>query len=484
MGKFAFHSGIAVCIIACAVILTPIRILSLGYFPLDDAKRHAAKVISGKSWQDILVLRDDIKMDSHPGWNLFLQSIHKLSRWNAKELVVFSVVFLFVFVVMLPLLLVRKPESWVFAVVAAVVIYSSMATRLLSGRPFLIGVFFVVYSCFRWREISEKKMKYTIPVALIVLSAAGTWIQSTWYLMLLPVLSFACARQWRGAFRLAATTLGGVAIGACLTGKPLLYLTSTNSHAYRAFSLIPHDALVFEFLPLMEWWQPLVAAIVVLIARQALRKEKKTLLRNPVLFLAGIGYGLAFFSARFWSDWGLPAFTVWMAMELEALKMPEFMNGWRPRMVWSLLVAILFYQCFVNHPARNWKKCRIVWNISPIMANAPEWLPEKGGILYNYDMQFFYDTFFLFPHAPWRYMLGFEPTMMPDNDLQTYAAIMSPDCSYESFGPWVRKMTVADRLFLTHHSPSYQPEIPGLQWRCFGPGLWIGRLPPNGASVE
>jgi hypothetical protein len=113
-----------------------------------------------------------------------------------------------------------------------------------------------------------------------------------------------------------------------------------------------------------------------------------------------------------------------------------------------------------------------------MVAAAPDWLPEKEGILYNYDMQLFYDTFFLFPKAPWRYMLGFEPALMPDADIKTYAGIMSETCSWESFTPWVQKMTLADRLFLTGQSPYDEPQITALEWRCFGPGLWIGRLPP------
>jgi hypothetical protein len=299
--------------------------------PLDDAKRHAAKVISGKSWQEILVLRDDIKIDSHPGWNFILTSLHSITSWNAKTLVLFSVVLFYVFIMMVPLLLVRKPESWAIAVLVALVIYSSMATRLLTGRPFLIVMFFVVFICFHWRQLSGKKIKYTLPVALIGLSAASTWIHSSWYLLLLPVLSFVCAQQWRGAFRLAAFTAGGVVIGACLTGKPVLYIASTISHAFHVFSLIPRDDLVFELLPLIEWWQPLLAAGVVLLIRHASGEGKKELLYTPVIFLACIGYVLGFFSARFWADWGLPAFTVWMAMEIDALRMPEFMKGPRAR---------------------------------------------------------------------------------------------------------------------------------------------------------
>jgi len=52
------------------------------------------------------------------------------------------------------------------------------------------------------------------------------------------------------------------------------------------------------------------------------------------------------------------------------------------------------------------------------------WLPEKGGILYSSDMTIFYQTFFKNPNADWRYILGFEPALMPDEDFRCFNKIM------------------------------------------------------------
>ena len=52
------------------------------------------------------------------------------------------------------------------------------------------------------------------------------------------------------------------------------------------------------------------------------------------------------------------------------------------------------------------------------------WLPDKGGIFYSADMFLFYQTFFKNPKADWRYMIGFEPTLMPADDLKNYNLIM------------------------------------------------------------
>src|SRR5215475_8841564 len=77
------------------VILTllwiPGKIVSYGYIPHDDALRHAAKAVSGKPWPQIMVMRDDFRIDPHPGWHAVLGAIHKVFGSNAEQLVVISV---------------------------------------------------------------------------------------------------------------------------------------------------------------------------------------------------------------------------------------------------------------------------------------------------------------------------------------------------------------------------------------------------------
>ena len=46
-------------VLALAVFLViPFRVLGTGFLPPDDALRHAAKAVSGRSWSEVLVLRD------------------------------------------------------------------------------------------------------------------------------------------------------------------------------------------------------------------------------------------------------------------------------------------------------------------------------------------------------------------------------------------------------------------------------------------
>ena len=55
----------------------PAKIISYGFLPMDDALRHAAKTVSGKSWQQILVMRDDFPIDPSPGWQKILEWVHE-----------------------------------------------------------------------------------------------------------------------------------------------------------------------------------------------------------------------------------------------------------------------------------------------------------------------------------------------------------------------------------------------------------------------
>ncbi len=104
------------------------------------------------------------------------------------------------------------------------------------------------------------------------------------------------------------------------------------------------------------------------------------------------------------------------------------------------------------------------------------WLPEPGGIVYSDSMHIFYTTFFQNPHAPWRYILGFEPAIMPQEDLSVYRKIQMSFRAFKFFGPWVEKMRSVDRLILTY-TEDKTPEIPELEWQCVARNTWIGRLP-------
>jgi hypothetical protein len=198
-------------------------------------------------------------------------------------------------------------------------------------------------------------------------------------------------------------------------------------------------------------------------------------IKNPVFILVCAGWVLAFFSRRFWLDWGMPALCVWMARELDELIKHKIDAMSRKRLFLSLAVAASFYLSFTTDVNGRWTHNLTAEYLSPEDAGQKPWLPEAGGIVYAEDMRVFYQTFFRNPRAPWRYILGFEPTWMPPEDLGIFRKIQWNYGADESFEPWVRKMTPRDRLII-RRTRSGRPDIPSLEWHYAATGTWIGRL--------
>jgi hypothetical protein len=99
-------------------------------------------------------------------------------------------------------------------------------------------------------------------------------------------------------------------------------------------------------------------------------------------------------------------------------------------------------------------------------------------------MSFFYDTFYHNPQGNWRYILGFEPALMPEEDLQVLRKMQWNHWDWPTYQPWIDKMRPQDRLEIPSSAP---PPIPALEWRAGAAGIWIGRKPavsPKGAGQD
>ncbi|MDQ1238201.1 MAG: Gram-positive signal peptide protein family, partial [Thermodesulfobacteriota bacterium] len=84
------------------LLIGSLRIIGRGFEPYDDALRHVAKVVSGKAWTDILVIRPEITMDSHPGWHAILDAFQKLTLAEPDDILVFSILLLFLLFASIP----------------------------------------------------------------------------------------------------------------------------------------------------------------------------------------------------------------------------------------------------------------------------------------------------------------------------------------------------------------------------------------------
>ncbi len=466
---------IVFCVFVAALLLIALRVISYGYIPIDDAMRHVAKAVSGKSWSDILVLRPEITMDSHIGWHKILEFIYQMTGSSADALVVFSIISLFILFCIVPIFFLKRPEAWLIALLLIVIMNFSALGRIFLGRPFIFTMAVVVFLSFIWPRFKTKPVPWPSVIILTVLIALATWIHCLWYMFALPVLCFFLAREWRTGFVVSVCTIVGVITGMLMTGHPIQFFLQTVGHFFH--SLGDHALarqLVTEFRP-SSGDNMIVIAVLGMLGWRALRNSwnLKTI-DNPVFILAVVSWVLGFFVVRVWSDWGMPAICVWMALEFEEyLKTAMDSSSWK-RAGLTLAVACILFVAMTSDYGSRWTQSMSVQYLSEDKPEHKKWLPEKGGIVYSDDMTVFYQTFYTNPHADWRYILGFEPTMMPPDDLATLRKIQWNYGANEAYDPWVKKMRPEDRLILRRPS---MPAIKELEWNSVVSGTWIGRLP-------
>ena len=181
---------------------------------------------------------------------------------------------------------------------------------------------------------------------------------------------------------------------------------------------------------------------------------------------------LGFKADRNWADWGIPAALVWLALQFEQLLAGAWSTHSFKCLVATLLLAAPLFLQATNDLGRRYSGST---GVVALDANDPSlqgWLPEGDGIFYTSQMGFFYDTFYVNPRAPWRYIVGYEPALMPDDDLKIYRDIQNSGGAIQAYKPWADKLRPANRLVIYSAA---QPDLPELEWHN-GPGaLWIGR---------
>lgn len=468
---------IVFCIALAVIICIPLKVISYGFLPVDDALRHSAKVISEKNWSQILILREGFSIDSHPGWHFILGTVRQLASCNQDALVTFSITALFLLFCLMPVFFLDRPEAWLLSLLAIVVTAPYMMIRLFFGRPYILTMSIMLAVFFMWPLLKEKKKNLAAMAALTALVALSAWIHGSWYLFALPAAAFFISRETRAGIRFVMCAAIGVLIGASLTGHPVLFLKQTFIHMTLALGSSPAQRLlVSEFRPSTGDALIVLFALGMLIWRKLRGERHARTVYNPVFVLAVLGWMLGFVSSRFWTDWGLPALAFWMAAEFsDYLGRSVDYASWK-RLFLTLAVSVALFLGITADSNSRW-----TYNLTTeyLVQGDPKraaWLPEPGGIIYSDDMGVFYQTFFKNPKAPWRYILGFEPAMMPAEDLAILRKIQWNFGTPEAFKPWVAKMRAQDRLIIKR-GHSAKPNIPELEWYYAATDTWIGRLP-------
>ena len=416
------------------LLLLPFLVLDRGWVPADDALRHVAKAVSGRSWHDVLVIRPDVTIDQHPGWHAILAFVHRSFGFAPGGLVGFSVVFMAVLVMTAPIPGLRHRESWLGAMAIASVAEPSMVTRLFLGRPYLVSVAVLLYLLATWRRLLQPKAGRLYLWSLVVGIAAATWIHGSPFLWAIPLLAFVLSAPTRVVLRVSVAMALGVTLGAIATGDPWQFLVQTLMHALRAVGTdVPEWMLVGEFKS--STGSPLLVVAIALCTLFLERRPRTggdarpiTILNDPVWSLAAIGWVLGLSSMRFWFDWGLPAAVLGLASTIDRWLDQDNMTPFRRV---SLTVAICLALVFAvgKDRGRRWSNERWRTYARVFDPRQSEWLPGTGGILYNSEMNAFYLGFYSRPTAPYRFLLGFEPTLLPPDELRTVYRIQREGAS-------------------------------------------------------
>ena len=459
------------------VVLIPFQIIGYGFMPPDDAMRHSAKVISEKDWDQILVLREEIKIDSYPGWHAILEFVHRATNCDQHSLVLFSVISLAILFCIIPIFFLKFPESWLLSLFTLSLIEPTWLLRIFLGRPYIFTMASLLIILLMYPSLRQKRAQYINAAILVIIVALSVWIHASWYFFILIVAAFLLAREWRAGFLIAVSSVVGIFIGASFTGHPIVFIKQMVTHLFLVFG--SHDVerqLVGELRPMVGDYGIILTTAIILGWRSLRGKQLRSSINNPVFILAALSFILGFFTRRIWVDWGMAAFAVWLAMEFEDyFKTNIDPISWRRFKIAMLSVAIIYIAITVDAGGR-WSLTRPMDYISSEDPKQAEFLPAPGGIIYSDDMSVFYQTFYKNPKADWRYILGFESAFMPPEDLKILRDIQKNFSRPEDFEPWVKKMRPEDRLII-RGSPEGQPKIKGLEWHYVALNLWSGKKP-------
>lgn len=464
---------LAVFLTALAICL---KILGYGFLPAGDARRHVARPFAHKPYTEIVVLQPEYKVDHSPGWEWLLGVVHRAFGWDEDALISFSVISTMLGFFCLPLIWVRRPETWLAAILAQMIAIPELMNRLTQGRPFILTETILIAFLFAWsKEDGKKNPRWWKLVLTVVGFTLSVWMHGAWYLWALLPITFLLAQRWRVACWLTACWLAGVVIGALLTGQPVAFLYGSvfmAASVYREHA--PKWLLVGEFQPGSGEVATLAVLGLVYLWGKFRNKMTQPLWDQPVVWMIVINWIGGFMADRFWADWGTPAVLVWLALQFDEV-MPELCPGESPRrMVLCGMIALPLFLDSTNDLGRRysfWEDETFLNGADPKLAG---WMPEKGGIFYSGNMRFFYNTFYKNPQADWRYMVGFEPALMPPEDLKIYRGIQRSNGDMTAYEPWIKKMRAEDRLAVEGSS---QPALSELEWKHAAGDIWIGRLP-------
>lgn len=468
----------------------PFYINHLGYLPLDDALRHSAFALQDDEWHEVLVIRDELKLDSHPGWHFFLKAVSKVTAGEveSRDLVHFSVWFLFILLFLSILLQVKHPVSVGLVVMIVLLLKPEWTHRLLIGRPLLISMAFLFFwaGAYLNKKFETQRNKYSVVFVLFL--ALSSFAHCQWYLYLLPLSCFLFVGKFRDFKYFLFLIIIGIGIGSLLTLKPVLFFEQTTTHLITSiFNPVSQDVLVPEFQKRPPDIKLALLFLVFVFIFLRVSKSFKSLWKNPFLILVLITWVLGQWVSRFWLDWGVPSLLIVLIVQTDqwiSLYLDNNKKGFLSYISISLIFLASFVCVVGSDKNRRWSKTGSHPFLSHDNPIPSQWLPGENGIFYNDMTSGFMFSFYKYPTGRWKYVLGFEAAMMTPEDREIFYKIrQSPHPNHYQL--WVNQMKQEDRLLLMDYvlpgSKTIAPALPlaNIEW-YEAPGFtWVGRLKRN-----
>jgi len=465
---------LALCI--AVFIGIPLRIISNGYFPLDDALRHTAFAVDNRNWSEVILVHPEFRadMDSHPGWHALLRTVHQVTGWRPDQLVTFSIFAAFWSFTLGGLIASGCAPAWLLALAMAGVIDPMIFQALMLGRPLAFSMTALAILLFLWTRTQEIGWRREALVVWAVLSVNIAVHPSAFYLWAIVFPALLYCRRFRSALILLIALLGAIATAAALFGwyntveAPLmtLRLALLDGETYSEHLVTELQPSGGPVIPLL-----VVALIVAVNHFRGISFRSETRQVDFCLMLGAWLLGLM--TARFYGEWALPAMAVWLTRQArEGLKIgPGGLPGVVDTLaVFAVAAVALYLGQTANVRGRYHAPYDNYWLTAPEAWILPA-LPEPGGILYSATNKEFYSLYHRFPKATFRYSTAFAPGIMPPEDRR----IMS---QMQAFGllqiakPWFDRMTPKDRIIVT---ASKKPEWPGMEFQQRVGTDWIGR---------
>lgn len=470
--RLAQIAAVALCYLVCLII--PFKIGSVGFLPTDDALRHAAFAVDNRTWNEVLVMDTSLspKMDVHAGWHKILRTVHHVTGWTQDGLVFFSFAFTFSLFMLVGLTVSRAPVAWMLAAFLTYLISPGFLSRLLLGRPYVISMAVLVGLLFLW--MSKKRWPWHKEMTVVIggLTLAIFAHPTVWYLWSIPFLALGLARKYRSALILAGSVLCAMLLAATLLGDFHNIFVAPFQVILRVVGTDPIVVtnLVTELRPSGAPAAGILLMLIILALRHLKGYDLREELRCPDFWLVAIGWTAGLAITRFWLDWGLPALIVWSCRQATIL-IPLFPHRGKLCLAISFSVCVMFYlagTADVNGRYTATLKDSLLRRPTTEFENK---LPDTGGILYASDMGSFYSIYYRLPHDRFRFILGYEPCLMPAEDLKTLRAIQFSSGLIDEYKPWLMKMTSADRVLLRYPE---KPTWPGMEFAKYY-SYWIGR---------